>query len=159
VTIIEPITQTNSITLSYDSAEISGIVDGPEYDLVFHTPPAYSGTITGTYIAYTTIEVSEDGDPNGLWIPIFSWDGNPGGVLNSNVSSYATDSDGESNSEFILASDLQGPAFPPFWNTGITVDIQPFAPAGIHYRYIRISPSPPVPAYSTTSFDAIYRVN
>jgi hypothetical protein len=156
VTVVRLVTQTNSLTLNYEDNATTreGIIDGPGYDLVLHTVP-YIDTVSGQGIlmAYTLVELAVN--ESGPWTTVFNWDGNLGGVDRNITAPYALD--GEGDLEFITSRALLGVAGQPLWNTGITIDIASFVPAGIHYRYIRISS--PLPLDRSVILDTIYREN
>jgi hypothetical protein len=111
-----------------------GIIDGPGPDFVFYEWPADGlwPSTAGILLDFVTIEIS-DGTS---WYTVFNWDGVAGGVIGTNVDSYATDGGGEQDNELIPASVL----YPPGGSgTGITIDIGPWAPAGYSYRFVRFT--------------------
>jgi hypothetical protein len=145
--IINP-TGVGTITLDFGSP---GIMDGPGYDLVFYerwAPP-------GIQLDYITIEVSPDCVDWSL-PPLFSWDGNSGDVVGTNIDSYATDGDGEAYNEVIPSYDLY-PGIPGDPNTGIAMDVSRFG-VGSSYQCVRVT-RPPGGLAEPAEIDAIVRLN
>jgi len=138
-----------------------GIIDGSDYDVVFFelfnrtfSPPAIS-------LDYTILEVSETYSPSN-WITVFGWDGVDGHVTNTNIASYGPTGTDEVEGEQIPPLSLYpdpSPATPPNENTGIAIDISPYAPAGIKYRYIRLAQPASGSPGTQVQVDAIYRLN
>lgn len=114
-----------SVTLDFGAG--TGIIDGPGPDLVFYEWP----NPPGIWLDFIVIDISPDGS---WWCTVLAWDGNPGGVLGTNIDGHATDGDGEQDNEPIDSSELY-----PFPGTGITIDIGVWCPAGYSYRYVRLS--------------------
>jgi hypothetical protein len=138
-------TPTGVITFDFGSSPIG---DGPGYDLVYYeryAPP-------GIQLDYVTIEVS----PNCVdWPPppLFSWDGNSGGVVGTNIDSYAAD--GEAYNEVIPSYDLY-PGIPGEPNTGIAMDVGVVGAGPFQCVRVRRPPGGPVEA---AEIDAIVRLN
>jgi hypothetical protein len=140
-------TPTGVITIDFGSP---GITDGPGYDLVFYERWA----APGIQLDYITIEVSPDCVDWSL-PPLFSWDGNPGDVVGTNIDGYATDGDGEAYNELIPAYDLY-PGIPGGPNTGIAMDVGVVG-AG-PFQCIRVT-RPPGGQNEPAEVDAIVRLN
>ena len=104
----------------------------------------------GILLDFVIIEISADGT---TWYTVFAWDGNPGGVVGTNIDAYATDGNGEQDNEAIPASAL----YPSGGTgTGVTIDIGPWTPAGYAYRFVRFTcPGSSDPA----QIDAVQRLN
>jgi len=147
--------------LILDYASNGGIVDGPGYDVVFFE---LINLITPTQpyvgLEYTILDVSESN--SGPWTTVFAWDGVLGHITNTNVYSYAIppppiEPEGEIIPPSILHPDPG--ASPPPQNTGIAIDISPYAPAGIKYRYIRLAQPAAGSSGAQVQVDAVYRLN
>jgi hypothetical protein len=126
-----------------------GIIDGTGPDMVFYeywvTAPQ-----PGILLDYTFIDLSADGT---TWYRVFAWDGIAGGVVGTNIDSYATDGNGESENEQIPASSLYGSPF----QSGITIDIGVWTPPGYSYRYVRFTY--PSGGAQSAQVDAVERLN
>jgi hypothetical protein len=125
-----------------------GIIDGTGPDMVF-----YENEVAGPpriLMDYTIIEISADGTN---WYTVFAWDGTIGGVVGTNVDSYAAD--GEGHDEVIPlplhVNPVTGVA------SGIEIDIGVWAPPGYSYHLVRVSY--PVGGPAEAEFDAIERLN
>ncbi len=154
VTIGDP-SRPGELILDYDNN--GGIVDGPGYDVVFFELYNALFTPAGIGLDYTIVDVSENS--SGPWTTVFAWDGVTGHVTNTNVYSYAaTETEGQVIPPSILYPD-PGASPPPPENTGIAIDISPYAPAGIKYRYIRLAQPAAGSSGTQVQVDAIYRLN
>ena len=141
------------LVLDYDTG--GGIVDGPDYDVVFFE--LYNALSGGIGLEYTILEVSENS--SGPWTTVFAWDGVSGHVTNTNIYSYAA---AENEGQTIPPSSLHpdpSAATPPNQNTGIAIDISPYAPAGVKYRYIRLRQPATASSGTQIHVDAVYRLN
>ncbi|MBC7228270.1 MAG: hypothetical protein H5T61_13745, partial [Thermoflexales bacterium] len=132
-----------SVTLDFGDG--TGIIDGPGPDLVFYEWPNGPGIL----LDFIIIEISPDGSQ---WYTVFAWDGTPGGVMGTNIDSYATDENGEHDNESIPSSALY-----PYPGTGITIDIGIWCPAGYSYRYVRLTN--PAGGGDPAQVDAIQRLH
>lgn len=125
-------------------------MDGPGWDMVYFERENPAGSIS---LDFVIIELSYDGIN---WYTVFAWDGVPGGVIGTNIDGHATsppDVDGEVDNEQIPLGQLYGS--PPF-QTGVAIDIGPWAPAGYSYHLVRLTdPSGGDPA----EVDAVQRLN
>jgi hypothetical protein len=143
-----------------------GIIDGPDYDMVlfeWFNPGVFTPT-GGIHLDYVTLELSADGT---TWYPVFDWNGdNPGDVVGTNIyeSGYATDANGELESEPIPGSDLYPtglvlPGPPPQQvNSGITIDIGAWTPPGYSFHLVRLR-YPGGGANPGGNVDAVQRLN
>jgi len=154
VTIGDP-SKPGELILDYDSN--GGIVDGPGYDIAFfELLNIITPTLPHIGLEYTILDVSESS--SGPWTTVFAWDGVTGHVTNTNIYSYATtENEGETIPSSILYPDPGAP--PPPENTGIAIDISPYAPAGVKYRYIRLRQPVSAASGAQIQVDAIYRLN
>ncbi len=142
------------LILDYDNN--GGIVDGPGYDVVFFE--LYNALSGGIGLEYTILEVSEDS--SGPWTTVFAWNGVTGHVTNTNIITYATIE--TVTKSLVISPSILYPdpnAAPPPENTGIAIDISPYAPAGIKYRYIRLRQPANADSGAQIQVDAIYRLN
>lgn len=119
-----------SITIDFGSG--TGIINGQGYDFILYEKENPPGV--GIQLDFMTVAVSTNGT---TWYTVFNWDGNPGGVLGSNVDSYANDSNGEIDDEPIPLSDLSVPN--STGTTSVAIDIGPWVPSGYAYRYVRFT--------------------
>jgi hypothetical protein len=141
------------VTLDFGAGH--GIIDGAGWDMVFYEwltdiDPG-PGVTPGILLDDIYIDLSDDGI---TWYRVFAWDGVPGGVVGTNIDSYATDGDGEQENEAIPASALYGT--PPN-QSGIAIDLSPWTPPGYSFRYVRFS----YPAGGTDAgqIDAVQRLH
>ena len=118
---------TGVITLDFGPG--NGITNGPGPDMVFYERPNPPGIL----LDYIHIELSDDGS---TWYSVFNWDGILGGVVGTNIQTYATTGGPpeEEENEPILASDLYPP---PGWGITIDIDAIPLPPST--YRYVRLT--------------------
>lgn len=161
-----PVNLLISDVITIDFGIENGISDGTGYDMVFYEWPNtdIGGGELGILLDYVRIDLSENGVD---WYIVFEWDGdNPGDVAGTNIDSYATDADGESDNEPIPWYDLvAGPPSSPH-NGGIAIDIgvaaqavqppQGQLPDG-PFRWVRVSV--PAGASDGAQVDAIVRLN
>ncbi len=145
------ITGTGVITLDFGVG--TGVIDGPGYDMVFYEWPRAPGIL----LDYVTIEISVDGV---VWYTVFDWDGISGGVVGTNIDSYATDTSGpypgEVYEEPIQSDDLYPGGLS--LNTGIAIDIGVWAPPGYSFRFVRLTRPAGGPS-TPNEVDAIRRLN
>ena len=144
--------------LILDYGPDEGIVDGPGNDLTFYEWAEISSGQQGINLNYVQLELSETGSD---WTLVFGWDGLDGHVTNTTVAISGINGVDEVDMEFIpvsiLIPDPSSP--PPSWNTGISIDIWYYLPAGIKYRYVRLTHSAGASAGSEVQVDAVYRIN
>jgi len=129
----------------------AGINNGSGYDMVFYEWPNGPGIRLDRII----IEISDDG---AAWYTVFAWDGIAGGVSGTNIDTYATDWNGESDNETIPATDLYPGGLP--LNTGIAIDIstaQPPLPHNGPFRWVAVYA--PAGSGDPAQIDAIVRLN
>jgi len=141
--------------LRLDFGADHGIIDGIGPDMVFYEWPT---TVTippgpaepGIILDYTFIDLSADGT---TWYRVFAWDGITGGVVGTNIDSYAG---AESDTLEIPSRDLYG-TLP--YKSGITIDIGIWTPPGYSYRYVRFTyPTGGSPGQSA-QVDAVQRLH
>ena len=140
---------TGVITIDFGSP---GIANGPGYDLVFYERSNPGQTPPGIALDFIKIEISPDCVDWSL-PPLFSWDGNPGGVAGTNIDSYAAG--GEVYNAPIPGYDLY-PGIPGGPNTGIAMDVGVVGDGP--FQCIRVT-RPPGGPVEPAEVDAIVRLN
>jgi hypothetical protein len=155
---------TPSAAITIDLGIGNSITDGPGYDMVYYEwPTDIGGGVNGILLDMVRIELIDETTPFSSYI-VFDWDGVPGGVTGTNIDAYATDSGpyaGEVDNEPIPATDLYpAPPSPPLleFNTGIAIDIGVATPAGVRFRWVRIT-SPLAGAPDGAQIDSVVRLH
>ncbi|MBE7469580.1 MAG: hypothetical protein HS114_10630 [Anaerolineales bacterium] len=139
----------SAIVVDLGSTPIDTTTPDTNPDFVFYelgqpNPPI---TVTFIFMDWTIVKV---GTASGLWYEVFNWGDNVILDDNSNIGQAGYGPPNEDDNLVIPVTNLYGTA--PY-TTGITIDIDARAPAGI-YQYIRIE-SPPNGANDPPEVDAI----